>query len=90
MVEPRLLGGKLNWVPVLKNELKSLHKGTVKRWFIRRGYGFIDVNGEDRDIFVHFSDVKGRPSLRIDERVEFDIIETYQGSRAVNVQPISE
>jgi CspA family cold shock protein len=70
--------------------VKSLPNGTVVQWFIRRGYGFIDVDGEDRDVFVHFSDVKGGRCLRIGDRVEFDVTETYRGLRAENVQLVSE
>jgi len=67
-----------------------LHKGTVKRWLNGRGYGFIGVDDREKDIFVHNSDVEGRSSLRIGERVEFDIEETNKGPRAVNVKLVTE
>jgi CspA family cold shock protein len=67
-----------------------LDKGTVSRWFDFKGYGFIDVDGVDKDVFVHNSDVKGIHSIRQGEKVEFDIIETDKGHKAVNVQVISE
>ena len=67
-----------------------MHKGTVKRWLTGRGYGFIGVNGQETDVFVHNSDVEGRSSLSIGERVEFDIEETDRGPRAVNVQQVIE
>jgi CspA family cold shock protein len=67
-----------------------LNKGTVSRWFDFKGYGFIDVDGNDKDVFVHNSDVKGIHSIRQGEKVEFDIIETDKGHKAVNVQVISE
>jgi len=71
-------------------EVRLLHKGTVKRWLTGRGYGFIGVNGQETDVFVHNSDVEGRSSLSIGERVEFDIEETDRGPRAVNVQQVIE
>ena len=67
-----------------------LHKGTVKRWLNGRGYGFIGVDGRETDVFVHNSNVEGRLSLRVGERVEFDIEETDRGPRAVNVVVVTE
>jgi CspA family cold shock protein len=67
-----------------------LDKGTVTKWFDWRGFGFIDVDGLDKDVFVHTTDVKGIHGLREGEEVEFDIIDTYKGPKAVNVQSISE
>ncbi|NIR86043.1 cold shock domain-containing protein [Candidatus Bathyarchaeota archaeon] len=63
-------------------------KGKVKRWL--RGYGFIDSEEHDKDIFVHNSDIQGRNFLREGEEVEFEVESTYKGPRAVNVKPVSE
>ncbi len=63
-------------------------KGKVVRWL--RGYGFIDSEEHDEDIFVHNSDIQGRNTLREGEEVEFDVESTYKGPRAVNVKPASE
>jgi CspA family cold shock protein len=71
-------------------EVRLLHKGTVKRWLNGRGYGFIGVDDRETDVFVHNSDIEGRPSLRVGERVEFDIEETDRGPRAVNVVVVTE
>lgn len=76
-------------VRIIGVEVKSVTRGTVKRWLGLRGYGFIDVDGRDKDIFVHTSDVKGRYGLSEGERVEFEIIETYKGPKAINVKPVS-
>jgi CspA family cold shock protein len=65
-------------------------KGVVKRWFTYRGYGFIEPEGEDKDIFVHNSQVVGKRSLREGEKVEFQIENSYKGPRAVNVKSGSE
>jgi len=67
-----------------------LHKGTVKRWLNGRGYGFIGVDGRETDVFVYNSDVEGRPSLSVGERVELDIKETDKGPKAVNVVVVTE
>jgi CspA family cold shock protein len=67
-----------------------MDRGTIARWFDWRGYGFIDVDGSEKDVFVHSADVKGSYSIRQGEKVEFDIIDTYKGPKAVNVQVISD
>ena len=66
-------------------------KGSVRRWFPYRGYGFIALDDGSEDVFVHNSNINGRRrSLREGERVKFDVETTFKGPRAVNVKPISE
>ena len=65
-------------------------KGKVK-WFNKdKGYGFINQENDDTDIFVHFSQVliKGYKELFEGDLVEFDIIETSNGYQALNVKRI--
>ena len=62
-------------------------EGTVKRWVEGRGYGFIEVDGED-DIFVHNTDLDGTYVLMQGQKVEFDIETTPKGLRARNVKVI--
>jgi CspA family cold shock protein len=63
--------------------------GTVARWLDGKGYGFI--KGEDgKDIFVHYSDIEGKNSLREGEKVEFEVTQGDKGPRAAKVKPISE
>jgi CspA family cold shock protein len=63
-------------------------KGVIKKWFPLRGYGFIDTDGEKKDIFIHSSDVSGVFDLNEGEKVEFDIEDGPKGIRAVNVKLI--
>jgi len=64
-------------------------KGTVTRWLDGKGYGFI--KGEDeKDIFVHFSEIQGKNSLREGETVEFEVTQGDKGPRAAKVKPVSE
>lgn len=65
-------------------------KGKVKRWLDGKGYGFIDSEDHNEDIFVHNSDIQGRSSLEEGEEVEFEVESSYKGPRAVNVKPVSE
>jgi CspA family cold shock protein len=47
------------------------------------GYGFIDSEDAEDDVFVHMDDVEG-PDLEEGEELEFEIVETDKGPRAQN------
>jgi CspA family cold shock protein len=59
--------------------------GTVEFFHDRKGYGFIETEDADDDVFFHMEDVGG-PDLEEGQDVEFDIEEADQGPRAVNLQ----
>jgi CspA family cold shock protein len=61
-------------------------KGKIARWFNYRGFGFIDIDGQEKDIFVHASDVKGWASPEVGDAVEFEVRDSFKGPRAVNVE----
>jgi CspA family cold shock protein len=63
-------------------------RGTVKRWLIDRGYGFIGPEGGGEDIFVHQSDIEEADELVEGQKVEFEVQTTNRGPRAVNVKLI--
>lgn len=60
--------------------------GRVKWFSERKGYGFIDWQG-DKDVFVHRSAVlsQGHKILQEGQSVEFGIRHTPQGPKAMNV-----
>ena len=60
-------------------------EGIVKRW-LDRGYGFIGVDGNDDDVFVHHSNLNGVFELREGQSVEFEMEDSPKGPRAVNVK----
>jgi CspA family cold shock protein len=59
-------------------------QGTVKWFNQEKGYGFIEVDGTERDVFVHFSAIEmdGFKTLVQDQRVEFEIGEGPRGPQA--------
>ena len=60
-------------------------EGIVKRW-LDRGYGFIGVEGNDKDVFVHHSGLDGAYELHEGQNVEFTLEDSPKGPRAVNVK----
>lgn len=65
-------------------------QGTVKWFNQEKGYGFVAVDGSDKDIFLHYSaiNMEGFRTLQQDQRVEFEIGEGPKGPQAENVRPI--
>jgi len=58
-------------------------EGSVRKWVT--SYGFISADGEEKDLFVHLSEVKGGEPLREGQRVTFDVLEDARGPKATNV-----
>ena len=66
--------------------------GTVK-WFSRmKGWGFIEPDGGDRDVFVHYENIAGDGfrNLEKGERVRFVIEDTPKGPKAIEVSKVEE
>ena len=56
-------------------------KGTVAFFNDTGGYGFIETDESDEDVFFHMEDVGG-PDLEEGEEVEFEIEQAEKGPRA--------
>lgn len=66
-------------------------QGTV-RWFSRvKGYGFIQPDGQEDDVFVHYSAIRGDGyrNLKEGQRVEFVVEDSPKGPQAVDVADTS-
>ena len=63
-----------------------MKQGTVKWFNSEKGFGFIEVEGEN-DVFVHFSAINqdGYKSLEEGQSVEFEVVEGDRGPQAANV-----
>ncbi|MCM3616732.1 cold-shock protein CspD [Sutcliffiella horikoshii] len=61
-------------------------QGKVKWFNAEKGFGFIEVEGQD-DVFVHFSAIQGDGFKTLEEgqEVSFEIVEGARGPQAANV-----
>lgn len=65
--------------------------GKVKWFDAKKGYGFISVMNQNKDVFVHFTDIlqDGYKSLEENQAVEFEIVPCQRGEKAQGVKVIS-
>ena len=63
-----------------------MKQGKVKWFNAQKGFGFIEIEGED-DVFVHFSAIvtDGFKTLNDGQEVEFEIVDGAKGPQAANV-----
>ena len=64
-------------------------------WFSnKKGFGFIEVDGDAEDFFVHWcnvnNDVNGFKTLKKDQRVSFAIGTNKKGQQAIDVDVIDD
>lgn len=61
-------------------------RGTVKWFNADKGYGFIEVEGQE-DVFVHWSkiNIDGYKTLDDGQNVEFEVVEGSKGREANEV-----
>ena len=66
-------------------------KGKVKNFNKEKGYGFIKTE-EGKDVFFHYSELKmeGFKTVEANKIVEFELIETEKGLRAVIIVVVEE
>ena len=60
--------------------------GTVKFFNEAKGFGFIVVDGDNSEVFVHHSGLIEK--VRENDKVEFEVAQGKKGPNAVNVKRI--
>ncbi|HLC69932.1 MAG TPA: cold shock domain-containing protein [Patescibacteria group bacterium] len=62
-------------------------QGTIKNLVNEKHFGFIAVEGGEKDIFFHETALNGVQfsDLKVGETVSFDVEDSDKGPRAVNV-----
>lgn len=65
--------------------------GTIKKLMTDKGFGFIAVEGQERDLFFHSKSLMGVTfeELREGETLSFDTEQSPKGMNAVNVKRVA-
>jgi CspA family cold shock protein len=73
-----------------KEKVVVVTTGTVKFFNAEKGYGFISLEGGDKDVFVHYSNIQGNGYRTLEEgqKVEFDVAPGRKGDEAQNVRAV--
>ena len=66
-----------------------MQQGTIKR-LTDRGFGFISIEGNDKDLFFHSKELVGVQfnDLKEGDKVEFEVSESPKGPNATQVSRI--
>ena len=80
-----------NEVKLIKKENKMSINGKVKWFNGTKGYGFIEREDKEKDVFVHSSAVRaaGLKYLNEGDELSFDVENGEKGPAAVNLQKSS-
>jgi cold shock CspA family protein len=57
-------------------------KGTIQKYFSNRGFGFIEIDGKEDNVFFHRSNYPVNEIPAIGQDVEFTIVDTPKGNEA--------
>ena len=68
----------------------STLKGTVKWFNFRKGFGFIEREDKEKDVFVHITAVKaaGLKDLQESDKLEFTLEDGPKGPSAVKLKKL--
>ena len=69
-----------------------MNEGKVKWFDSKKGYGFISNNSDDKDYFVHFSEIQSDSFKTLEEgqKITFEIGESAKGAVAKNVKTLDQ
>jgi cold shock CspA family protein len=65
-------------------------KGSIVKYFSRRGFGFISPEGSSDEIFFHVSNYPEQSVPEIGKNVEFVMIETPKGKEATKIEVLAD
>lgn len=72
--------------------MSNRYNGTVKWFNSEKGFGFIQLEDNSKDIFVHHTEVRssdyGRTSLADGQKVTFNIGVNQKGEHATGVETL--
>ena len=73
---------------LLINNSKNFMTGTIKKIVSEKAFGFIAVEGMEKDLFFHMNSCVGVSfeDLREGDTVSFEVEDSPKGKNAVNVQ----
>lgn len=83
-LDPRDTATRATLIPGRGLCTRAMATGTVDFFNDTGGYGFIETDEADEDVFFHMEDIGG-PDLEEDTEVEFDIEQADKGPRATNL-----
>jgi cold shock protein len=69
---------------------RMAQQGTVKRFNLEKGYGFIIPDDGSEDLFVHYTSIEGSGfrSLEEGEKVRYEVGQGRKGPQAQNVSKV--
>ena len=69
----------------------AIVRGKVKWFNASKGYGFANIAGDGRDIFIHYSSIEmdGYKTLKEGEDIEFDLVDGPKGPQAHGVKGVT-
>ena len=62
-------------------------EGTIKTLISDKGFGFITVDGEEKDLFFHRNELKDvtYEELKVGDKVSFEKADSEKGPNAINI-----
>ncbi len=77
--------------PLISGGYEEMAKGTVKWFNSAKGYGFIQPEDDDKDVFVHITAVQeaGLTGLEDNQAIEYELIDGRDGRMSAGQLKVS-